>query len=109
MPAKKVKRYWLIEGYDGTDKIYEKKVPVGQITQDQIKALLMALTAKAGLTYDEIVGAYATRRTKIGNDLLRVHKDGPLPIFHCGSNPHFVASIPGLKDWLALPRSSLPS
>jgi hypothetical protein len=60
--------------------------------------MLMALTAKAALSYDEIVDAYATRRTKIANDHLRVHKDGPLPTFYCGSNPHFIASVPGLKD-----------
>jgi hypothetical protein len=91
--ATKNKPYWLIRGFDSTRMIYERRVGVGQITQDQIKALLKALAAKAGLTCDEIAGAYATRRTTIANDLLQVHKDGPHPTFSCGSNPFFVASI----------------
>jgi hypothetical protein len=51
--------------------------------------LLRALTAKAGLDYREIVGAYARRRTKIANDLLEVRRDGPYQHFWCGNNPHF--------------------
>jgi hypothetical protein len=55
--------------------------------------LLKALAAKAGLGFDEIVGAYAKRRTKIANNLLEVQREGPHAIFMCGSNPHFIASI----------------
>jgi hypothetical protein len=51
------------------------------------------LAAKAGLTQDEIVGAYAKRGTKIANDLLIVHKDSAYPTFWCGSNPHFAVSV----------------
>ncbi|MFZ0978472.1 MAG: hypothetical protein WAN23_03625 [Candidatus Acidiferrales bacterium] len=58
-----------------------------------MKSLLMALTAKACLEYDEIVGAYATRKTKIANNLLVVQADSQCPTFWCGSNPHFVASV----------------
>jgi hypothetical protein len=87
------KLHWLIRGFDSTTKIYERRVDAGQITEIQVKALLRALTAKAGLSNDEIVGAYASRRTKIANDLLRVERDGPQAIFSCGTNPYFVASI----------------
>ena len=86
-------KQWLIVGYDGFTVIYERRVDVGQLTQSQVKALLMALTAKAGLTFDEILGAYAKRRTKIANNLLHVHRDGPQTIFTCGVGPHFNASI----------------
>lgn len=86
-------KQWLIKGYDGSSVIYERRVDVGQLTQDQVKALLMALTAKAGLTFDEIVGAYAKRRTKAANNLLRVQREGPYSIFMCGSDPHFIASL----------------
>jgi hypothetical protein len=86
-------KQWLIEGYDGFTLIYERRVDIGQLTQDQVKALLMALTAKAGLTFDEILGAYAKRRTKIANDLLQVHREGPYTIFTCGVGPHFRASV----------------
>lgn len=87
------KTYWLIQGYDGTTKIYERRIESGQMTVSQVKDLLKALVAKAGLTFDEIVGAYAKRGTKIANDHLLVQKDGPYPTFHCGSNPHFVIAI----------------
>ena len=46
----------------------ERKVPIGSITERQLEALLKALAAKAGLENDEIVGAYARRRTKIANE-----------------------------------------
>ena len=86
-------RYWRIRGYDSTEPIFQKCIPISQIGEKQLQDLLRALTAKAGLTYDEIVGAYATRRTKIANDLLEVHRDGPYPHFWCGTNPHFDACV----------------
>jgi hypothetical protein len=94
----KSKPYWLIQGYDSTTQIYERKVDAGQISERQMKALLMALAAKAGLSFDEIVGAYATRRTKIANELLQVLKDGPTPTSMCGTNPHFIAWIPAFRN-----------
>ncbi len=87
------KRYWLIRGYDGFKSIFKTKVGLGQFTDDQIRHLLRALTAKAGLTFAEIVGAYAKRRTKISNNLLAVHKDFSQPTYMCGSDPHFTASV----------------
>jgi hypothetical protein len=86
-------KQWLIMGYDGFTTIYERRVDAGQLTQGQVKALLMALTAKAGLTFDEMLGAYAKRGTKIANNLLQVHREGPYTIFMCGVGPHFKASI----------------
>ena len=87
------RRYWHIEGYDGLTKIYDRKVKVGYFSENQIKNLLMALAAKAGLNFDEIVGAYAKKRTKIWNELLSIRKDGPHPIYMCGENPHFIARV----------------
>ena len=86
-------RLWHIEGYDSFEKIYDRKIKASQMTERQVRAMLMALAAKAGLDFDEIVGAYATRRTKIRNDLLAVRRDGPHPVFMCGSNPHFIARV----------------
>ena len=63
------------------------------MTDDQIKQMLKALVAKAGLDYGEIVGAYAKRRTNIANELLAVHRQSESATFSCGTNPHFVASI----------------
>jgi hypothetical protein len=85
------KRYWLIRGNDGFKTIFETKVKFGQFTADQIHNLLKALTAKKGLTCEEIVGAYAKRGTKIANDHLIIRYD--FPTYMCGSNPFFTASI----------------
>ena len=87
------KRYWRIRGYDGLTQIFERKVAVGQITESRIQELLKVLVAKAGLTSDEIIGAYAKRRTEIANEFLRVQKDGPYPSYSCGSNPTFTADV----------------
>ena len=87
------KLYWRIQGYTAAERIFETRVKNGQFTVDQIRRLLQALAAKAGLSNDEIVGAYATRKTKIANDLLAVHADGKHPTWTCGSNPFFTASI----------------
>jgi hypothetical protein len=83
--------YWHIEGYDGLTKIYDRKVKSGYYGENQVQELVKALAAKAGLSFDEIVGAYARKRTKISNDLLSVRRDGPHLVFMCGENPHFIA------------------
>jgi hypothetical protein len=85
--------YWHIEGYDSKNKIYERKVKVGYFSQKEIQALLMALAAKAGLSFNEIVGAYAEKAAKIANELLSVQKDGAYPIYTCGDNPRFTARV----------------
>lgn len=53
----------------------------------------MALAAKAGLNFNEIVGAYAKKNTKTSNDFLSIQKDGPYPVYTCGDNQHFHARI----------------
>jgi hypothetical protein len=53
-PTKK-KLYWRIEGRDSSTLFFERTVEHGQFTVSQIDYLLMALAAKAGLDYNEIV------------------------------------------------------
>ena len=84
-------RYWRIRGHDGFSTIFDMKVELGLFTQEQIENLLKALTAKAGLNWTEIVGAYAKRGTKLANHHLDTQWD--FPTCTCGSNPHFNASI----------------
>jgi len=86
-----MKKYWLIQGYDSLTKIYERRVEGSHLTENQVQPMLMTLAAKAGLTFDEIVGAFAKRRTKTRNDLLKVQRDGPGLRFTCGENPYFIA------------------
>jgi hypothetical protein len=90
---KLLQKIWHIEGYDGYKKIYDKKIKLGYFSQNQIQYLLKALAAKAGLNFNEIVGAYAKKRTKIHNNLLEIRKEGPYPFYRCGENPHFIARI----------------
>jgi hypothetical protein len=92
------KLYWNIRGYNSDRMIYDCEVPVGTFSEKQIKSMLMCLTAKAGLHPDEIVGAYARRRSKVANNLLDVRKDGPHPVYMCGTNPHFVARVVKQED-----------
>jgi hypothetical protein len=87
------KRYWRVRGHDGFKTIFETTVGLGHFSDDQIQRLLQALTAKAGLSFTEIVGAHAKRRTNIANELLAVHKDFAYPTYRCGSNPVFTASV----------------
>ena len=91
------KRYWRIRGYDGLKVIFERKAGLGQFTDGQIQHLLQALAAKAGLTFAEIVGAYAKRKTSISNNLLEVHKDFNQHTYMCGCDSHFTASVVGEK------------
>ncbi len=85
--------YWRIRGYDSLTEISSVTIECGQFTEAQINHLLKTLTAKAGLEYREIVGAYAKRRTRTANDLLVVQRDHKYPTFTCGDNPHFTASV----------------
>lgn len=87
------KRYWRIEGFDSMQTIFKTRLELGQFTDERIKALLRALAAKAGLTYEETVGAYAKPRTKIANSLLQVHYDSRHTTYICGGNPHFAAWV----------------
>lgn len=85
--------FWKIEGFDGLTRIYEKHVKAGCYNEDSIKQLLRTLAATSGLTFDEIVGAYASKSCKSKNALLEVRKDGLHPIFSCGENPFFTARV----------------
>ena len=84
-------RFWSIRGYGGFKTIFEKRVGLGQFTEYQIESLLQALAAKAGLTFTEIVGAFAKRKTEISNNLLEIQRD--FVTLSCGTNPFFTASM----------------
>jgi hypothetical protein len=89
----KARRYWRIVGYDSTQRIFKTRVELGQFTDSQIKEVLRALVAKAGLTNEEMVGAYARRGTKIANSLLSVRYDFWHRTYECGDTVNFAASV----------------
>lgn len=86
-------RYWHIVGFDGNQKIYERTVKLGYFSEKQLKVTLKSLTAKAGLSYDEIVNSYAKKGTKISNSHLLVTKGDKNQSYSCGCNPHFIARV----------------
>jgi len=84
-----IKRYWRVWRFDGYKTTFEKRVDLGQFTENQIKELLRALESRS-LSDDEIIGAYAKRKTRIANNLLHIHKDFAYPTYMCGE---FAASV----------------
>jgi hypothetical protein len=90
----KAKRFnWLIRGYDSDKLIFETRVDADKLSVNQAEALLKALTAKTGLTFGEIVGAYMKKRTKGSNVHLQIHRDPKHYQLSCGSNPSFIAKL----------------
>jgi len=91
--TQKTKFFWEITGYDSTREIFKQTVPSGCFTDRQIQDLLQILVAKAGLSYKEIIGACAKRKTRLANDLLEVKHHRPNQFYECGSNHYFIARI----------------
>ena len=92
---KEPKRCWRIRGYDSTTEIFDQSVPLGQMTEGNLKELLRMLVAK-NLFAGELIGAYAKRGTRISNGLLEIRKENQSEkrrtIYTCGQNPHYVAT-----------------
>ena len=91
--GRKPRRFWLIEGYDSTTRIFQGYRPKGDYSENRMRDLLASLTAKAGLEYQEILDSYARRNSKRYALHLEVQRSGPPFMLMCGSNPCFVATI----------------
>ena len=87
------KKTWEISGYDGGEVIFVKEVLLQCFPENRIQELLKVLAAKAGLSFEEIIGAYATRKSIIYNQLLVVQKEGLFPAYSSGENPYFAARV----------------
>jgi len=87
------KRYWRIRGYKKFDTIVDLTIPVGSLTETQLHELLKCFAAKEALSYQEIVGAYVKRNSKLAHENLHVQKNGPYPEYYCGNDPSFVAIV----------------
>ena len=91
--SKRNKQYWLIEGYDGLNRLFEHKIYVGQITNNNLKELLKVLTSKISLTEREIISSYAKKGTKAHQNFLVVqHLEGDKFMYSCGENPYVTAT-----------------
>jgi len=86
-------KVWRIQGFNGLDKIYQEDIKTGLLTENKLQLLLQALTAKASLSYDEIVGSMVRKNSKRSNNLLLVTHHKPKPEYSCGENPYFIARV----------------
>ena len=94
MSQQRIKLFWRITGYNSLARIYEHTVPAGHLSDRGLEKLLQTLTAKAGLTEEEIIDSYVNRKTRRYRPLLEVRRDsGPVHMFTCGINPHFAATL----------------
>lgn len=87
------KRFWRIRGYKKYETIFDDTIPMGSITDDQLKELLKCLVANGSLSYIETVGAYVKRKTKRAHEILHVNSNGTQPGYFCGTDPNFIAFI----------------
>jgi hypothetical protein len=62
------------------------------MSEGQVQEFLRCLAAKT-LDYDEMLGAFVKRRTRMAHDLLQVTKNGPFPEYNCGNEPSFTAIV----------------
>jgi hypothetical protein len=89
------KRYWKIEGYDSTDKTFEKVLPEGSLSESEIVVLLQRLSARH-LDEDEIVSSSLRQNATGYASHLERHIDqgGRRIMIRIGdSSPYYVASI----------------
>ena len=59
-----IKRYWRVWRFDGYKTTFEKRVDLGQFTENQIKELLRALESRS-LSDDEIIGRTQNERREL--------------------------------------------
>ena len=64
-------KLWEIRGYDSMEQIFEIHVPVDCFSEKRIQELLKALAARAGLEFNEIVGAYAKEKFGISQRFVK--------------------------------------
>ena len=88
----KGKHVWRIEGFDGTDLIFEFDVPSYLLSDKQVEELLRRLVSRH-LSKDEVVEASLNRKAK-RTALLDVRRSAQPPlVISCGENPHYVAKV----------------
>ena len=87
-----INQEWEIRGFDGLNLISEVRIPVGMVSETNIKIILQCLVSKYGLSDKEIVCSLARSGTRYQMGHLKVTRE-LYPIYKCGDNPHFIARI----------------
>jgi hypothetical protein len=90
---RRAKRFWRITGYKKFDTFFEVTIPIGCITDAQLVGLLKCLSAKANASFEDIVGAYVKRGTRLAHDYLEPRSSFPQFGYWCTGDVQFVAGI----------------
>jgi hypothetical protein len=90
---RRAKRFWRIKGYKKFDTFFEVTIPIGCITDAQLVGLLKCLSAKANASFEDIVGAYVKRGTRLAHDYLEPRSSFPQFGYWCTGDVQFVAGI----------------
>jgi len=86
--------------WSGMNELFRTEIPIGCITDQQLKDLLRCLVAKAGLSFQEICDSYVKRNTRQYAPHLEVDSEfnKARTIFSCGSDPYAVAIVKHQAD-----------
>jgi len=83
------KRFWVIQGFDGSESLYEGEFAFSRYSEKQMTELLRLLVAKEALSAREIVESIGRKST----GLLEVHRQMDGKLFMCGQGIHFAARV----------------
>ena len=87
------RRFWRIRGHEKLDTVFDMTVPTGCLTHEQLKDLLRCLSAKANASFEDIVGAYVKRKTKLAHEFLEPQSSFPETGYWCAGDVQFVAIL----------------
>jgi hypothetical protein len=89
-----MRKFWKIEGYERSAKIFDQEIPQSDMGEYEIKVLLARLVC-AHLSAPAILAASLRRDDKRYRPELdvRINQKPERYGFACGSNPHYVATI----------------
>lgn len=81
--------------WSGMTELFRTEIPIGCITDQQLKDLLRCLVSKAGLSFQEICDSCVKRNTRRYVSHLEVTSEcsKARTIFSCGGNPTAVALV----------------
>jgi hypothetical protein len=86
------KRSWLVQGYDGLEPIFQRKLP-SSMSEKEIGALLQRLAAR-DLSVSETINASLRKGMRARSSALEVKREHRQRfILSCGENPHYIASL----------------
>lgn len=88
-----MKKYWRIRGMRGLEKVSELIIPSGNITDLKLDSLLQTLTAKNGLSDDELASCFYRKNCKHHSSLLSIRYDNKNRTRECGADPYYSASL----------------